>query len=81
MFKSIRFMMGYVWKVRKRYVIYQLIYQILTAAIPLADLVIPKFIIDELTGAQAVPQMLHTEGRGVYRVSDHDGRKALQLRL
>lgn len=58
MFKSIRFMMGYVWKVRKRYVIYQLVYQILTAAIPLADIVIPKFIIDELTGAQSVPHIV-----------------------
>ena len=52
MFKGIAFLFRYTWQVKKRYIIYQFLLQILTAVIPLADIIIPKYIIDELTTAQ-----------------------------
>lgn len=50
MHNGILFLLKYSWKKKKSYIIYSVMLQILTAAVPLADIVIPKFIIDELTG-------------------------------
>lgn len=58
MFKGIGFLMKYTWKVEKRYIFYQILLQVLTAVVPLADIVIPKCIIDELMGAQRVDVLL-----------------------
>lgn len=58
MFKGIGFMMKFTWKAEKRCIIYQVLQQILTAVVPLADIVIPKYIIDELTGAQRTDVLL-----------------------
>ena len=52
MFKGVIFLLKYFWKHEKRYVIYQVLLQILTAAVPLMDIVIPRYIINELTGLQ-----------------------------
>ncbi len=51
---GIGFLIGYSWKHEKWYVIDSILLQIITAAVPLADTVIPKYIIDELTGMQRV---------------------------
>ena len=52
---GIGFLIGYSWKHEKWYVIDSILLQMITAAVPLADTVIPKYIIDELTGMQRVP--------------------------
>ena len=54
MFKGFSFLLKYVWQERKSYVFYQLLLQIAIAVIPLADIAIPKFIVDELTGNQDI---------------------------
>lgn len=51
---GIGFLLGYTWKKKKAYIIYSILLQVLTAAIPLADTVIPKFIIDELMGGKRI---------------------------
>lgn len=50
MFKGVIFLFQYFWKIQKRYILYQILLQILTAAVPLMDIVIPRYIINELTG-------------------------------
>ena len=62
MFKGIGFLMKYTWKIEKRFIIYQILLQILTAAVPLSDIIIPKYIIDELTGARRVEVLLGWTG-------------------
>ena len=47
---GIAFLLKYSWGKKKSYIIYSILLQILKAAVPLADIVIPKFIIDELIG-------------------------------
>lgn len=54
MFKGFVFLLKYVWQERKSYVFYQLLLQLAIAVIPLADIAIPKYIIDELTGNQDI---------------------------
>ena len=49
MFKGIGFLMRYTWRFEKRYILYQIARQILVAVVPLSDIIIPKYIIDELT--------------------------------
>lgn len=48
--KGIVFLLKYSWGKKKSYIIYSILLQILKAAVPLADIVIPKFMIDELIG-------------------------------
>ena len=62
MFKGIGFLMRYTWKFEKRYIIYQILLQILTALVPLSDIIIPKYIIDELTGARRIDVLLGWAG-------------------
>lgn len=52
------FLLGYSWKKNKAYIIYSVLLQILTAIVPLADIVIPKFIIDELMGKSRMPYLI-----------------------
>lgn len=49
MYKGVIYLLKFAWKEEKRYIIYQFLLQILTALVPLADTIIPKYIIDELT--------------------------------
>lgn len=62
MFKGIGFLMKYTWRFEKRFIIYQILLQILTAAVPLSDIIIPKYIIDELTGARRIEVLLGWTG-------------------
>ena len=48
--KGIVFLLKYSWGKRKSYIIYSILLQVLKTAVPLADIVIPKFMIDELIG-------------------------------
>ncbi len=50
MFKGVMFLLNFFWKHEKRYVIYQVLLQILTALVPLMDIVIPRYIVNELIG-------------------------------
>ena len=58
MFKGIGFLMRYTWRFEKRYILYQIARQILVAVVPLSDIIIPKYIIDELTGGKRVEVLL-----------------------
>ena len=57
-FKGIGFLMRYTWRFEKRYILYQIARQILVAVVPLSDIIIPKYIIDELTGGKRVEVLL-----------------------
>lgn len=52
MYKGLLFFLRFAWQSGKRYVVLLFMAQIVQAAIPMATLVLPKFIIDELMGAQ-----------------------------
>lgn len=44
-------------EMKKKYVIYSLVAQILSAAVPLCDIVFPKFILDELLGEKRLAKL------------------------
>lgn len=50
--------MSYCWRNNKKYVIYTFLYQLLISLMPLLIVVLPKFIIDELLGAQRKSYLL-----------------------
>mgnify|MGYP001086233161 CR=1 FL=1 len=54
MFRGIGFLLRYTWKSEKAYILTQMLLQIIVAATPLVDIIIPKYIIDELTGSSRV---------------------------
>lgn len=54
MFKGLNFFLGFGWKVDKRYVIYNVLNQLLNALIPVIAVLGPKFIVEELMGKQRV---------------------------
>lgn len=54
MFRGTAFLFKFCWKYNKRYIIYAVAYQIFYALVPLASVVLPKYIIDELTGGKQV---------------------------
>ena len=54
MFKSFMFLLKLIWRFNKKYIIYAALFQIVTALVPLTGVVMPKYIIDELTGLQRV---------------------------
>lgn len=57
MFKGLWFLCKFGWNSEKRYIIYNVLYQLVNSLIPLVAVAIPKYIIDELMGAQR-PEML-----------------------
>ena len=54
MFKGLLFFVRFGWNHRKRYIIYLLLDQFISSFIPLAAIVIPKFIIEELMGKKRI---------------------------
>ena len=46
--------MKLIWRFNKKYIFYAALFQIVTALVPLTGVVMPKYIIDELTGLQRV---------------------------
>ena len=54
MFKSFMFLLKLIWRFNNKYIFYAALFQIVTALVPLTGVVMPKYIIDELTGLQRV---------------------------
>lgn len=50
MFKGILFFIKYGWKYDKFYILWRILYQFVNSMIPVAAVIIPKYIIDELMG-------------------------------
>lgn len=48
--KGLWFFIQFGWKSEKKYIVYNVLYQFVNALIPLVAVILPKFIIDELTG-------------------------------
>lgn len=57
MFKGLRFFLREGWKYDKKYVIWLVLYQLVNSMIPVAAALMPKLVIDELTGAQRVVRL------------------------
>ena len=57
MFQGLWFFCKFSWKIDKRYVIYNVLYQLINSLIPLANIVLPKFIIDGLTTGQPIQRI------------------------
>ncbi len=58
MFKGLRFFIREGWKYDKKYVIWLVLSQLLNSLIPVAAALLPKLVIDELTGAQRVNRLV-----------------------
>lgn len=54
MFKSFSFLVKYIWKFNKMYIVYVSLLQLFAAAMPLVPAVMSKYIIDELTGDKRI---------------------------
>ena len=59
MFKGIFFLLKYAWKYEKKYIPYQIVLQVLTALIPIIDIVFPKYIIDEILRGDNIQNVLY----------------------
>lgn len=58
MFKGFYFFLREGWKYDKRYVIWMVLQQIVNAMIPVAGVLLPKMVIDELMGAKRMEQLI-----------------------
>ena len=58
MFKSFRFLLKYIWKFNKMYIVYISALQLFSAALPLLSTVMSKYIIDELTTDRRVDRLI-----------------------
>lgn len=58
MFKGLWFFCKFGWKTDKRYIIYNVLYQFINSLIPLINITMPKFIIDELLGNSNMEKIL-----------------------
>jgi ATP-binding cassette subfamily B protein/ATP-binding cassette subfamily C protein len=62
LFAGIQFLLKLYWKYGKSSLFFMLLYCVLQGAVPFASIVFPKFIIDELTGAQQLPSIVFYTG-------------------
>lgn len=63
MFKGFFFFMKFGWHADKRYVLYNILNQIIRSMIPVVSVIMPKYIIDELVGKQRLEVVtLYTTG-------------------
>ena len=58
MCKSFLFLLKLIWKSNKKYIFYAATFQLVTALVPLLSVIMPKYIIDELTGQQRQEYLL-----------------------
>lgn len=58
MFKGIAFFIKYGWKYDKYYIIWRVLFQFVNSLIPIIAALMPKYIIDELTGAKNPHKLL-----------------------
>lgn len=52
------FLLKLIWRFNKKYVLYAGSFQIVTALVPLVSVIMPKYIIDELTGLQRLDYLV-----------------------
>lgn len=50
MFRGFIFFLKFGWKSDKKYVVYNILNQFISAMIPIVSVVVPKYILDELAG-------------------------------
>lgn len=62
MWNGFLFLLKYTWKFNKMYVFYAFSYQIVFSSLPLVNVIMPKFIIEELMGEQRVDTLLYLVG-------------------
>ncbi len=62
MFRGLLFMWKFAWKTEKSYLCIRILQQLVSAIALLANVTMPKFIIDELAGAQRVDRLLFLAG-------------------
>ncbi len=58
MFKGLRFFLREGWKYDKKYIIWLVLYQLVNSMIPVVSALLPKLVIDELSGAQRVGRLV-----------------------
>lgn len=58
MFKGLRFFLREGWKYDKKYVIWLVLYQLVNSLIPVVSALLPKLVIDELTGAKRLDYLV-----------------------
>ena len=56
--KSLLYLWRYVWDFNKSYVFYAIAYQFTSALLPFPNILMPKYILDELVGQQRMPVLL-----------------------
>jgi ABC-type multidrug transport system fused ATPase/permease subunit len=57
-FEGLRFFLREGWRYDKKYVIWLVLYQLVNSMIPVVAALLPKLVIDELTGAQRVERLV-----------------------
>lgn len=62
MLGGILFLLKYFWKHSKAYIIYSSLAQIIDIAVPLTNIILPKFIIDELIGQKRISYLVVFSG-------------------
>ncbi|MBQ2955933.1 MAG: ABC transporter ATP-binding protein [Clostridia bacterium] len=62
MFKGLRFFLSEGWRYDKKYVLWLALYQIVNSMIPIAASLLPKFVIDELTGLKRIEYLIGCVG-------------------
>lgn len=58
MFRAFRFFLSNGWKYDRRYVIEKMLYQLTSSLLPIVLTIMPKYIIDELTGAKRIDRLV-----------------------
>ena len=58
MYKGLKFFLKYGWKYDKFYILWRILYQLVSSLIPIAMTILPKFIIDELMGEQDIQKLI-----------------------
>lgn len=57
MFQGLWFFCKFGWKTDPRYIVYNVLNQFLSAAVPLINIIMPKFILDTLLGSGSLPHL------------------------
>lgn len=58
MYKGLKFFLKCGWKYDKLYIVWRILYQIVSSLIPIVMTIIPKFIIDEILGERDIKKIL-----------------------
>ena len=58
MFQGLWFLCKFGWKSEKRYILYNMFYQLIQSILPLIAVAVPKYILNELLGAQRLEKII-----------------------